>query len=620
MEFLKYSNEKHVNVIPKEEFSSLSQEVFNTIAFNLAKSLGPLGSSTTVFDGLYTSATKDGYSILKSMKFHNRYKNMIYNLIKVPCTKLNNQVGDGTTSVVVLTDLLFRKYQEGKNIIDTYYRLPRSFINTWDSVIQSTIDKINHYATPLDSSDYDKIYNLSYVASNGNHEISKNIADTYQAIPSPSIKLKNSPTNKSYITPIIGFEFPTNLIDEGYARNEDLSVELKDIAVMLLDHKIESDFCQNVIIPINEALKAKGMKLLIIAPSYDALLVSTTLHKYMNIEYQKYRELNLILTQYVMGKLDENQLNDLAIILRANVVTQDVAKSLEDVVTQLSDGSRYELVEEIMDDPTSEYFRLIGRCDSVLTSCTNGSIFRAKDIEMEERYQDALRVAEKELNDIKSNTEYEKQSFAYDIAKIQTRITQLKMKNFIYYIGADSALQSNIIYDSVEDVVKAVQSAIRSGTIPGCQLSIIRACYEQIEEISKTETITDELKLRQAILEIILNATFNLYNIVLMGPERSGILKTIPRWQFTTTEGEAELIKEEEKKRWGIINESIKRNQVYDLETLEYNDKIITSCETDTSILIAAGELIKLLISGNQCIFLDAEVNDNHNETIEAYV
>lgn len=44
MGFLDYSNQTHSNIIPKEEFESLTQEVFNVIAENISKSLGPLGS------------------------------------------------------------------------------------------------------------------------------------------------------------------------------------------------------------------------------------------------------------------------------------------------------------------------------------------------------------------------------------------------------------------------------------------------------------------------------------------------------------------------------------------------------------------------------------------------
>ena len=617
MDFLKYANENQINVIPKENFSKLTEETFKVISSNLAKSLGPLGSSTTIFDGTNTSATKDGYSILKSMKFKNVYKSMLYNLIKTPCTKLNNLVGDGTTSVVVLTSLLFEKYQERNNSISSLYRLPRQFIHEWDDVIKSLIEKITSYAIPVNSSDYERIYNLSYVASNGNHEISDNIAKAYSETEAPNIKLKSSPTNKSYISPVIGFEFPANLIDQIYAKNEDLSSELKDIYTITLDYKVESDFCNTVLFPLDEIFRNKGKKLLVIAPSYDALLANTTLQRYVEFQYQRHHDINLILTQYAQGKLDENQLLDLCVILRSKLVTQEIGNSLKEHISTLSDGEKYDFFDNT-DDTDHPFHGIIGRCDNVVSSCTNGSIFRPINIFSDERYQETLRVAENALAEAKSTTDYEKQNYAFKVSKAKARINQLQMKNYVYYIGADSSLQANIIHDAVEDVVKAVSSAVKSGIVPGCQLSIIKATKELLDELS--EDNTDSSLLRKAILEIILHALYTLYNLILIGPDRLGILKTIPRWQYTTPEGMDELRKEEENKRWEIIETSVKDNRVFDLETLSYSDSIITSAETDTAILLAASELIKLLISGNQCVYLDASIDNTTDTTVDAFV
>ena len=71
MEFMKYSNEHQVNIIPKDGYEELVHDVFNIIASNMAKSLGPLGSSSMIIDGMSTEATKDGFAILKNIRFHN---------------------------------------------------------------------------------------------------------------------------------------------------------------------------------------------------------------------------------------------------------------------------------------------------------------------------------------------------------------------------------------------------------------------------------------------------------------------------------------------------------------------------------------------------------------------
>ena len=628
MKFLEYANKTQSNIIPKENFEELIQETFSVISENMVKSLGPLGSSTTILDGLYTSATKDGHTIFKSLRFRNRYKSMIYNLISAPCNRLNNTVGDGTTTAIVLANNLFQQYRQRRFDIDINHRLPREFISTWDRIIGDLIYRIQAASTPLDPNDSESIYNICYVSSNGNREISANIRDTYQRSRSPIIKVKNSPTNKSYVEPIVGFEFPANLIDDAYARNEDLSVELDEICVMIFDYKIDATICQNLIIPINEILKAAGpKKLLVLAPSYDALLANTVLKQYVNMEYQKSKDLNLILAQYALGKLAPNQLTDLATVLRAVVINQELGNGLLEEFVK--DQDQYDLVQTILGKDTYEYYRVIGKVSNAMLSCTDGSIFRPQDIDNDDRYMDALRAAHKELDTVITNTDAERVAFAFEVAKAQARVSQLKMENFIYYVGADSALQKEILEHAVTDVIKCVSSSVKSGTVPGCQLTILKACNDMLTEIIDTiigddgqpvvAKLSNQQKLQIIILEMIRDSVIKLYQSVLNGPQGDGMIKLIDLWWTVKEEHAQELLDRALIKCGDIIKESMEKNQVFDLESLDFSEKIITSAETDINVLMASSELVKLLISGNQCVFLDAEINDAHDDTIPVY-
>src|SRR5699024_7751582 len=124
---------------------------------------------------------------------------LVLNLIKAPCTKMNNTVGDGTTTVIALTNALFEIYRSQEKKLYSLYRLPRELTKTLDSVVDEIVEEIKKRAQPLDPDNYDKIYNLAYVVSNGNKEVSSQIAKVYTESKTPVIKLKDSPTNKSYI-------------------------------------------------------------------------------------------------------------------------------------------------------------------------------------------------------------------------------------------------------------------------------------------------------------------------------------------------------------------------------------------------------------------------------------
>lgn len=650
MGFLEYSNRTHSNIIPQEEFEELTQQVFGVIATNLSKSLGPLGSSATILDGMMTEATKDGYAILKKYRFHNRYKKMIYNLIMAPCTRVNNTVGDATTTVICLTNALFNRYKSLKNHLDTLYRLPRHFLKAWDEVVDELVKNVKMNAKPIDPEDWDTIYNIAYVVSNGNEEISRNIADTYKEAKTPNIKQKDSPTNKSYIEPISGFDFPAHLITDAYARNEDLSAKEHDIAVMILDHKLEMDFLDSLIIPLNEVFRAQGKKLLILAPYYDKLMIDTKVNSYMLKEVRQTGTFNLILGQFDLGDVNHNhQMEDLAVILRTKVLSATMIKDMSESVTQ--NGSDW-FVDNILEDETDPLYRTVGFAASALLTCTAGCIFNVTDIESDQRYQDTLRRAEVDLELAKHEVPNERQSYAHKIYEANNRIMQLKMKNYTYYVGADSLLQKQIIWDSIDDVIKCVRSAIKFGIVPGCQLTLIRACEYLVSSIVEWP-ITDpdvldnmdmHTRLKVEITSIIHAALQDVYSLVLHGANGLGMVKLQPGWDHVQenafkdlTPEDVEKLSEESKTNLinkasekirndarrhaqKVIRESMDTMTVFDVETLDFSDKIITSAETDMMVMTAASELVKILISGNQCIFLDADVNESHQEEVEMYV
>lgn len=607
MKCMEYANKNHINIIPKENFEELVLEVFNVISDNLSKSLGPLGSSATIFDGSLIEATKDGYSILNKYSFNNRYKKMIYNLIKAPCTKMNNTVGDGTTTAITLTNAIYQEYSKKKDKLDHLYRLPREFTAAWDDVVNNIIEKVKSKATPIDPEDYDTIYNIAYVVSNGNDEVSKAFAKTYHDSKSPAIKMKDSPTNKSYIEAVEGFEFPANAIDPAFVKNEDLSVKEKDIVTMIFDHKVETDEFEKLIVPLNNVYRAMSKKLVIIAADYDDYMLDSVVKGYVNYEAQKYGKLNFSLLQYANGKLSPYQREDLAVVLRSIIITQQLAEGMMNKINEINPDNFVENLE----DETFEFYRTIGSASEALITCNNGSIFNVEGIENDKYYQNAIKVATALLDDILAHTDYEKQSFAAKVYDARSRLLQLQMKNYIYYIGADSDLQKQITHDAIEDVIKCLRSAIKYGVVPGCQISIMQnAVNFFIEEEMKDDDARSELKIE--IAHIIYDACSEVYKKVLNGPNFDGISKS---FNYDADDIDGIMDKTNE-----IICDSLEASAVFDISTLKFNKNIITSSETDTMVLSAASELIKILISGNQCIFLDSDVTESHQDEVQMYV
>lgn len=613
MGFMEYANYHQCNIIPQEEFEELVTEVFGVIATNISRSLGPLGSSATILNGMMTEATKDGYSILSNYRFNNKYKRLVLNLIKAPCTKMNNTVGDGTTTVIALTNALFQRYRNQEKSLYSLYRLPRELTKCLDSVVEEIIEQIQKRAQSLDPTDYDKVFNLAYVVSNGNKEVSSQIAKVYAESKSPVIKLKDSPTNRSYIEAVEGFSFPANAIDSIYVTNEDLSATEQDVMTMLFGQKITRDLLESIIVPVSKVAHLSQKKLLVIAPSYDDYMCETVLGQFANAEIRQFGSVNTLMLQYRMADIEQGQRDDLAVILRSKTINQLVLNDIKEAI-QLSPEK---FVSDAYKDPSSPMYRMLGHADTAFISCTNGSIFTSQNIEQDEAYQQALKNAQAELDAVVRSSSMERQSYSHKIYDARARVLQLQMKNYVYYIGADSELQKQILWDSIEDVVKCMRSAIRCGVVPGCQLTIINVCKKLLNKCDETTP-----PLRTELLTMIMSACMEVYEMVLHGPDKHGLVKMIKDWNtaYQGDEGAAKLAATAVELGYNIIGRSITENRVFDLETRTFNPNIITSAETDVMVLRAATELVKILISGNQCIYVDEEINSTHQETKEVYV
>ena len=613
MGFMEYANYHQCNIIPQEEFEELVTEVFGVIATNISRSLGPLGSSATILNGMMTEATKDGYSILSNYRFNNKYKRLVLNLIKAPCTKMNNTVGDGTTTVIALTNALFQRYRNQEKSLYSLYRLPRELTKCLDSVVEEIVQNVQERAQPLDPTNYDKVFNLAYVVSNGNKELSSQIAKVYAESKSPVIKLKDSPTNRSYIEAVEGFSFPANAIDSIYVTNEDLSATEQDVMTMLFGQKITRDLLESIIVPVSKVAHLSQKKLLVIAPSYDDYMCETVLGQFANAEIRQFGSVNTLMLQYRMADIEQGQRDDLAVILRSKTINQLVLNDIKEAI-QLSPEK---FVSDAYKDPSSPMYRMLGHADTAFISCTNGSIFTSQNIEQDMAYQQALKNAQAELDGVIRSSSMERQSYSHKIYDARARVLQLQMKNYVYYIGADSELQKQILWDSIEDVVKCMRSAIRCGVVPGCQLTIINVCNNLL---NKCDANTPSL--RTELLTMIMSACMEVYEMVLHGPDKHGLVKMIKDWNtaYQGDEGAAKLAATAVELGYNIIGRSIAENRVFDLETRTFNPNIITSAETDVMVLRAATELVKILISGNQCIYVDEEINSTHQETKEVYV
>lgn len=172
-DYLDYSKSKHVNVIPEADFKELVAETFTSMAEVLRSTYGPYGSSmilaTTTNE---TTTTKDGYNVFSALGYNDNYQKMVYMAIKNIIERVNKNVGDGTTSCILIADKLFRN-------IETLMTTPddkRRMLEIFDSIEKRLVGEPLKKPEDLKS---DHFRNIIMLAANYDAELTDVIINAF---------------------------------------------------------------------------------------------------------------------------------------------------------------------------------------------------------------------------------------------------------------------------------------------------------------------------------------------------------------------------------------------------------------------------------------------------------
>ena len=117
------------NVVDDNTFKNRICTVFKQVSDALSKTLGPYGSTTIIekFGEMYI--TKDGWQVLKAIRFDSPIDNNIMMMLVRIATQVVLKVGDGSTSSIVAANNLLDKLNNS-NILSTMR--PKEFIDLLD--------------------------------------------------------------------------------------------------------------------------------------------------------------------------------------------------------------------------------------------------------------------------------------------------------------------------------------------------------------------------------------------------------------------------------------------------------------------------------------------------------
>ena len=169
------------NIVPEDKVREVQKETLNIISEALSKSFGPKGSSTAFVKNIDAKGvnivaehTKDGHTIVGNIQFLNPIERSVQDILTDLTRYVVKEVGDGTTSAVILCKAVFDKLCDNKVIIENS---PADTLNRIDSIIKEITERI---LAKRKECTLDDIYNISLISTNNNEYIAGTIKSIYE--------------------------------------------------------------------------------------------------------------------------------------------------------------------------------------------------------------------------------------------------------------------------------------------------------------------------------------------------------------------------------------------------------------------------------------------------------
>lgn len=481
-DYSQYAHDNHVNIIPEESFKDLVRDTFKTIADILRKTYGPYGSSVIISSNGETTTTKDGYNVFNSLHFNHAYKQMVYQAIQKIITRVNRNVGDGTTSCILLAEKIFNNIN---GIIDTPDQKRRTL-----SILSAIEEELQEYKTIKEDikaghitrlNKY-SIENLIRMSSNYDDELTKiiyNALDPQYDDDDDVISVRNViPTSEIVQDVGSSTKYAIDYMPGDYRMRVDMNVD--DISRLSTPTKLKCvvyDHAFNSTDWINFMKNYKNEPTIILARTFSRKFIADDMVSYLkqleiNKKYKQGDGINNIYLCWVKGEFIQHEIQDIAHLLDTPV---------RDIHSTTVDHDELPTV-------------------TVQVCKSNCLVFYDMPRDNIDNYCDYLTEEFQKEN----SSSYVKQK------EYESRIKAIRMdsKDTLLTVKSGSSLEAKLIEDKIDDCISIVNSAYTTGVVP----NLLRYAYDRIMcNLVQPQNYISISKLENDIRESIGNSIKELF-------------------------------------------------------------------------------------------------------------
>ncbi len=382
--------------------------------------LGPKGRNVIIEQDFGAPLiVNDGVTIAKSIKLKNKFENLGAQVLIEAATKTNDEVGDGTTTAIILASGII---EEGMGLLDKGLNpvVLRNGLNYYLGHILQMIDEV--------STEIKSIEDIKQVAtlSSQNIQIGEFIASAYEEVGSDGlVMVEESQSLNTYLDVVKGYSYDKGYLSPYMANDkEKMEAVLENPYVLITDKKIIN---MQELLPFLEKSMKNGKPLFIVCDDMEPEVLSAILVNKMRGVF------NVVVTKAPsFGDRKAKLLEDLAVITGATFVDASIGMSLADEGIVL--GSANKIVVS-----SNETIIVDGAGDK------NEILTRAENIR-------------KEIQNCKSE---------YDAEKLNERLSKILSGVALIKVGASTELELKELKLRVEDALNATKAAFKSGIVEG---------------------------------------------------------------------------------------------------------------------------------------------------------
>ncbi|GAY72660.1 chaperonin GroEL [Lentilactobacillus kosonis] len=412
------------------------------LANTVKTTIGPKGRNVVLEQTAGNpTITNDGVTIAKSIELPDHFENMGAKLVSEVASKTNDIAGDGTTTATVLTQAIVNEGM--KNV--TAGANPVGIRRGIEKATKVAVEALHDMSHDVETKD--DIAQIASISS-ADGEVGKLIADAMEKVGNDGvITIEESRGVDTSLDVVEGMQFDRGYLSQYMVTdNEKMEADLDNPYVLVTDKKVTN--IQDIL-PLLQSIVEQGRSLLIIADDIGGEALPTLVLNKMRGTF------NVVAVKAPgFGDRRKDQLQDIAILTGATVITDDLGLNLKDTtIDQLGQAGKINVTKDS-------------------TMIVEGS--GAKD------------QINARIDEIKNQIETTTSDFDRD--KLKERLAKLSGGVAVVRVGAATETELKERKYRIEDALNATRAAVEEGFVPGGGTALINV----MESINNVEATGDE--------------------------------------------------------------------------------------------------------------------------------